>query len=148
MVYYAFCWRESSSGFSLLLLYFACQYVRYLADPPSVVCLIYVNSKWKYERSFKIFLILFDKWIFRLLLWGQCNLLVDAERYRFIRVGKRSKRGNFNKWYKRENICGFFFLHPGHFVLLIWFRRGALENIKSLKINLLDFMDFSSLNYS
>lgn len=51
---------------------------------------------------------------------------------------------------KEKTFADFFFYIQGTSlaILLIWFRRGALENIKSLKINLLDFMDFSSLNYS
>lgn len=124
--------------FALLLFYFACIYVADVAvglTPPLVVCLITVNSKWKYEKAIKVSLILLNKGIYCSQLCP-LNLLVDADRYHFILwhisftsetllfsnvifkkssyyrilllVGKKIKCGNSYLWYKRTNKGAFF----------------------------------------
>lgn len=153
MVYYAFCWRKSSSDFSLLLLYFACQYVRYLADPPytrlSVWSMSIVNENTKVHlKSFSYCLINgFSAFC------SEANvtcLLTQSGDIGSFELEKEAREVILINDIKEKTFADFFFYIQGTSlaILLIWFRRGALENIKSLKINLLDFMDFSSLNYS
>lgn len=150
MVYYAFCWRESSSDFSLLLLYFACQYVRYLADLPytrlSVWSLSIVNENTKVHLKSLSYCLINGFSAFCSEANVTC-LLTQSDIGSF-ELEKKAREVILINDIKEKTFADFFFYIQGTSlaILLIWFRRGALENIKSLKINLLDFMDFSSLN--
>lgn len=87
--------------------------------------------------------VIYELEIYSSLLWGPCNLLVDADRHRFIHrhniffltstmlffhnikksayygrllaVGKKIKKGDSNSLYKRENACADC-SYPEHFV--------------------------------
>lgn len=150
MVYYAFCWRKSSSDFSLLLLYFACQYVRYLADLPytrlSVWSLSIVNENTKVHLKSLSYCLINGFSAFCSEANVTC-LLTQSDIGSF-ELEKKAREVILINDIKEKTFADFFFYIQGTSlaILLIWFRRGALENIKSLKINLLDFMDFSSLN--
>lgn len=111
-------WRKSSSDFSLLLLYFACQYVRYLADPPytrlSVWSLSIVNENTKVHlKSFSYCLI---NGFSAFCSEANVTCLLTQSDIGSFELEKEAREVILINDIKEKTFADFFFLHPGHFV--------------------------------